>query len=42
MLHLFFGGTYDHPWWLSLLTFLVYTAGFVAGAWFVGRRREIA
>lgn len=42
LLHLFFGGTYDHPWWLSLLTFLLYTAAFVAGAWFVGRRRDVA
>ena len=42
LLHLFFGGTYDHPWWVSLLTFLLYTTAFVAGAWLVGRRRDIA
>lgn len=41
LLHLFFGGTYNHPWWVSLLTFVGYTAAFVIGAWFVGRRRDI-
>ncbi|GAB3684795.1 ABC transporter permease [Saccharopolyspora tripterygii] len=42
LLHLFFGGTYGHPWWASLLTFLGYTAVFVAGGWFVGTRRDVA
>lgn len=41
-LHLFFGGSYDHPWWASLLTFAGYTAVFVAGAWLINRRRDIA
>jgi ABC-2 type transport system permease protein len=42
LLHLFFGGSYGHPWWASLLTFLGYTAVFVAGGWFVGARRDVA
>ncbi|RCW45313.1 ABC-2 family transporter [Halopolyspora algeriensis] len=41
VLHFFFGGTYGHPWWLSLLTFLGYTAAFVLGGWLVSRRRDI-
>lgn len=41
VLHLFFGGTYNHPWWLSLLTFLGYTAAFIATAWLVDRRRDV-
>ncbi|MDI2028784.1 ABC transporter permease [Saccharopolyspora sp. TS4A08] len=41
LLHLFFGGTYGHPWWASLLTFLGYTALFVAGGWFVSTRRDV-
>ncbi|MBB5155227.1 ABC transporter permease [Saccharopolyspora phatthalungensis] len=40
-LHLFFGGSYGHPWWASLLTFVGYTAVFVAGGWLVSRRRDI-
>jgi ABC-2 type transport system permease protein len=40
-LHLFFGGTYNHPWWLSLITFVGYTAVIVAGGWLVSRRRDI-
>lgn len=41
-LHLFFGGSYGHPWWASLLTFLGYTAVFIAGGWLVSRRRDIS
>ncbi len=41
VLHFFFGGSYGHPWWLSLLTFLGYTVVFVAGGWQLGNRRDI-
>ncbi|MEV0698159.1 ABC transporter permease [Saccharopolyspora sp. NPDC050389] len=40
-LHLFFGGSYGHPWWASLLTFVGYTAVFIAGGWLASRRRDI-
>ncbi|KAA5832824.1 ABC transporter permease subunit [Saccharopolyspora hirsuta] len=42
VLHVFFGGHYGHPWWASLLTFLAYTAVFVAGGWWANQRRDIA
>lgn len=42
LLHFFFGGTYGHPWWLSLLTFLGYTAAFVGAGWWMSSRRDIA
>lgn len=41
LLHVFFGGTYAHPWWLSLTTFVGYAAVFVVLGWLVGRRRDI-
>ncbi|MFD0923410.1 ABC transporter permease [Saccharopolyspora rosea] len=41
LLHFFFGGTYGHPWWSSLLTFAGYTAVFVVGGWLLSRRRDI-
>jgi ABC-2 type transport system permease protein len=41
VLHFFFGGTYGHAWWLSLITFVGYTAVFVLGGWLVSRRRDI-
>lgn len=41
LLHFFFGGTYGHPWWASLLTFMAYTALFVCGGWLVSRQRDI-
>ncbi|WP_190821425.1 ABC transporter permease [Saccharopolyspora pogona] len=41
-LHLFFGGSYGHPWWASLLTFLGYVTVFIAGGWLVSRRRDIS
>ncbi|MDR7301206.1 ABC transporter permease [Haloactinomyces albus] len=41
ILHFFFGGTYGHPWWLSMLTFIGYAAAFVVGGWLVSRRRDI-
>ncbi|MDA3626500.1 ABC transporter permease subunit [Saccharopolyspora oryzae] len=41
-LHLVFGGSYGHAWWASLLTFLGYTALFVAGGWWANQRRDIA
>ncbi|MCI2416723.1 ABC transporter permease [Saccharopolyspora sp. K220] len=40
-LHLFFGGSYGHPWWASLLTFVGYTAVFITGGWLISRRRDI-
>ncbi|PKW19891.1 ABC transporter permease [Saccharopolyspora spinosa] len=40
-LHLFFGGSYGHPWWASLFTFLGYVAVFIAGGWLVSGRRDI-
>lgn len=42
ILHLFFGGDYGHAWWASLLTFLAYTAVFVAGGWWASQRRDVA
>lgn len=42
VLHVFFGGHYGHAWWASMLTFLAYTAVFVAGGWWASRRRDIA
>jgi ABC-2 type transport system permease protein len=41
VLHFFFGGTYQHPWWASLLTFVGYTAVFVGGGWLLSKRRDI-
>lgn len=41
LMHVFFGGTYAHPWWLSLTTFVGYTAVFVVLGWLVSRRRDI-
>lgn len=41
ILHFFFGGTYNHPWWLSLVTFVGYTAVIVVSGWWVSRRRDI-
>lgn len=41
ILHFFFGGTYGHPWWLSLITFVGYTAVFIAGGWWVSRQRDV-
>ncbi|MBK0870483.1 ABC transporter permease subunit [Saccharopolyspora sp. HNM0986] len=41
VLHFFFGGSYHHPWWLSLLTFAGYTTVFVLGGWYFSRRRDI-
>lgn len=41
VLHYLFGGSYDHPWWLSLLTFTGYTAVFVVGGWLISRERDI-
>ncbi|QUH04786.1 ABC transporter permease subunit [Saccharopolyspora erythraea] len=41
VLHFIFGGTYDHPWWASLLTFCGYTAVFCVAGWLVSRRRDI-
>lgn len=41
MLHMFAGGTYNHPWWLSLLTFAGYTAVIILGGWAVSRRRDV-
>src|SRR5690606_30584199 len=41
VLHFLFGGSYGHPWWASLLTFLGYTAVIVAGGWLVTRQRDI-
>jgi ABC-2 type transport system permease protein len=41
VLHFFFGGTYGHAWWLSLITFVGYTVVFVLGGWLVSRRRDI-
>jgi ABC-2 type transport system permease protein len=40
-LHLFFGGSYGHPWWASLLTFVGYASVFIAGGWLVSSRRDI-
>jgi ABC-2 type transport system permease protein len=40
-LHLLFGGTYAHPWWLSLITFVGYTAVIAACGWLASRRRDI-
>ncbi|GAB3277316.1 ABC transporter permease [Parasphingorhabdus pacifica] len=40
-LHFLFGGTYGHPWWLSLLTFIGYTLAFLAGGWWMSRQRDI-
>lgn len=42
VLHFFFGGSYMHPWWLSLLTFAGYTALFVVAGWLVSRERDIS
>ncbi|MEV0054881.1 ABC transporter permease [Saccharopolyspora shandongensis] len=42
ILHFFFGGSYGHPWWASLLTFVGYAAVFIAGGWLASRRRDIA
>lgn len=42
VLHFFFGGSYLHPWWLSLLTFTGYTAVLVVTGWLVSRRRDIS
>ena len=41
VLHFFFGGSYGHPWWLSLLTFAGYTAVFVLAGWLVSGRRDV-
>lgn len=41
ILHFFFGGSYGHPWWLSLLTFVGYGAVFIAGGWWASRQRDI-
>lgn len=41
VLHFFFGGSYDHPWWLSVVTFVGYTMVFVAAGWLVSDRRDI-
>lgn len=41
VLHFFFGGSYDHPWWLSLTTFVGYTLVFVAAGWMLNERRDI-
>ena len=41
ILHFVFGGTYDHPWWASLLTFAGYTAVFCVGGWYVSSKRDI-
>ena len=42
VLHFFFGGSYMHPWWLSLLTFAGYTALFVVAGWLMSRERDIS
>jgi len=42
VLHFFFGGSYMHPWWVSLLTFAGYTAVFVVAGWLVSRWRDIS
>lgn len=41
LLHFVFGGSYGHPWWLSLLTFAGYAALFILGGWYFGKRRDI-
>ncbi len=41
LLHLFFGGDYHFPWWLSVVIFTAYTAAFVAGGWLINERRDI-
>lgn len=41
LLHFFFGGSYGHPWWASLLTFMGYTGLIVAGGWLASRQRDI-
>jgi ABC-2 type transport system permease protein len=41
VLHFFFGGSYGHPWWASLLTFVGYTVVFVVGGWLLSNRRDI-
>lgn len=41
ILHLFFGGTYNHPWWLSLVTFVGYTAVIIVCGGLASRRRDI-
>lgn len=42
VLHFFFGGSYQHPWWLSLLTFIGYVAVIVIAGWLVSRRRDVS
>lgn len=41
VLHFFFGGSYGHPWWASVLTFAGYAAVFLVGGWYVSHRRDI-
>ncbi|MEU6131539.1 ABC transporter permease [Saccharopolyspora sp. NPDC047091] len=41
VLHFVFGGSYGHPWWLSMLTFAGYAALFVLGGWYFSGRRDI-
>lgn len=41
ILHFFFGGNYQFPWWLSVLIFTGYTMVFVVGGWLLSDRRDI-
>lgn len=41
VLHLFFGGSYQHPWWASAMTFAGYAVVFVLGGWLVSRNRDV-
>lgn len=41
LLHFFFGGSYGQGWWLSVLVFLAYAAGFALAGWAVSRQRDI-
>lgn len=40
-LHFLFGGTYNQPWWLSVVVFFGYTAALVLGGWFLSGRRDV-
>lgn len=42
VLHFFFGGSYQQPWWLSLLAFSGYAAVLVVAGWLVSSRRDIS